>query len=168
MDLYIDTNQVDFLLTDLLVTTEAREYIVVINPGVRITSSAVGNYAFDTGVLFAGATLKIINQGFIVGAGGAGGNGAIELTTTTSTAGLGGGDALNIQVDTTLDNLTGLVGGGGGGGGGAGADDDTPPDGNGGGGGGGAGDNAAAGGIGNGIANDGEVGSFNFPGAGGS
>jgi hypothetical protein len=168
VDLYITEDQVDLLLTDLLTTTEAREYVVVIGAGVRMTSSAVGIFALRTGTLFAGATLRIINQGFIVGAGGIGGNGAIENPATVAGQGSDGGNAFNLTVDTVLDNLTGLIGSGGGGGGGAGASDSLPIDSNGGGGGGGSGDNDAAGGIGNGVANDGNVGSFNFPGTGGT
>jgi hypothetical protein len=164
VDLYIDTDKVDYLLTSELTTTEAREYVVVINSGVIITASATSADAFDTGTLFAGATLKLINQGFIVGASGAGGAGSENDNTGPGIAGSNGGPALNIQVDTTLDNLTGLIGGGGGGGGGGGSDLGN----DGGGGGGGAGDVAGAGGGSFGGSYNGEAGSFNFPGAGGT
>lgn len=173
VDLYIDVDKVDYLLTDELVTTEAREYIVVINSAIRITSSSTSEIAFDTGVLFAGATLKLINQGYIVGPGGDGGKGALwedPGPEVPETDGLDGGDALNLQVDTTLDNLSGLIGGGGGGGTG-GIVFDTIPKSVGGGGGGGAGDIGGIGGDdGEGLSDPpfvGEDGSFNFPGEGG-
>ncbi len=169
VDLYIDSDKEDFLLTDLLTTTEAREYVVVINSGVRITSTSTSISAFNTGVFFAGATLKIINQGFIVGAGGIGRAGAeviFGVEEINAITGLPGGDAFNLLVDTILDNLTGLIGGGGGGGGGGGADNDHPSTNGGGGGGGGAGDNNASGGS-SAFADPGESGSFNFGGNGG-
>ena len=169
VDLYINTNAVDFLLTDLLTTTEAREYIVVISSGVRFTASSVSNYAFDTGVLFAGATLKLINQGFIVPSGGFGGFGGEKVgpdPAINGGNGFDGGDGLNIQVTTILDNLSGLIAGGGGGG--QGGNPGTVGSTWGGGGGGGAGDTGGAGGLASGgTATDGEAGSFNFPGDGG-
>lgn len=172
VDLFIDSDKEDYLLTDDLVTTEAREYVVVINSSVRITSSAVGVFAFDTGNLFAGATLKLINQGFIVGAGGNAGDGAYYnvplVISISATNGTIGGNALTIRIDTTLDNLTGLIGSGGGGSGGSGAFTVGPGVGYAGGSGGSAGEIPGLGGV---SANgdpllDGEDGSFNFFGSG--
>lgn len=169
-DLIIDENQVDYDLGANLVTDEAREYIVIINSGVRITASGTGVYAFDQGAFFAGATLRLVNQGFIVAAGGFGGNGGARDEPEPTppfppTDGGNGGNALNLTTDTVLDNLTGLIGGGGGGGG-AGASNITVDSG-GGGGGGGAGDTGGNGGAGGNLAEGGEDGSFDFAGDGG-
>lgn len=172
-DLYITSDQVDFVLTDLLATTEAREYTVVINSGVKITASTRLTIAFSTGTLFAGASLKIINQGFIVPAGGSGGRGGVKDgpdPAINSTPGTSGGTGMSFQCNATIDNLSGLIAGGGGGGGGGNSDGVTV-DSAGGGGGGGAGDIGGAGGqvlppvTGS---NDGTAGNFNFNGVGGA
>lgn len=123
-DLYINEDQEDYVLSDHLTTTEAIEYVVVVGAGVIISASSTSAKAFTTGSLFAGATIKIINLGFIVGAGGKGGNGALEeydaesdsCLTPSLANGSDGGDALNLTVDTTVDNGFGFIGGGGGGG----------------------------------------------------
>ena len=131
-DLYITENQTDYLLTDDLTTTEAREYVVVIASNVDILSSGSGSTnpfkaAFAVGNHFAGSTIKIINLGRIIGYGGAGGSGG-DITwgdptgtaSLPSTAATAGGDGLALgNVDVTIDNTFGLIAGGGGGGGGA-------------------------------------------------
>lgn len=125
-DLYISVDKVDYLLTDELTTTEAREYVVVINTNVTISSSSALIKSFNQGAFFAGATLKLVILGRILGAGGAGGtggdaasSGAVPPTicsVVTSGNGSDGGDALNLTTDTIIDNGFGFIGGGGGGG----------------------------------------------------
>lgn len=184
-DLYITEDKEDYLLTDDLTTTEAVEYVVVVSSGVKISASSTSSVAFDTGSLFAGATLKIINLGFIVGAGGDGGSGgaAVYDSETVSCLSLAhpnggdGGDALNLTVDTVIDNGFGLIGGGGGGGVGTPGNCTVAPPlavgGNGGGGGQGlAGGAAGDAGLGSGApdSSDGEIGvagSFATPGGNG-
>lgn len=75
-------------------------------------TAGTGSFALRTGTFPAGSVLKIINQGYIRGRGGAGGDGA---------AGVGGagGTALYIDFPCTVDNSAGYIFGGGGGGGGA-------------------------------------------------
>jgi len=124
VDLYINSDKDDYLLTDDLTTTEAREYIVVINTGVKICATTTANAAFRQGTFFAGATLKIINLGQILGMGGAGGTGGdmgAYPTCTVGTPGNGsdGGDALSITTDATVDNTFGNIFSGGGGASGA-------------------------------------------------
>lgn len=75
---------------------------VTINSGVYVGSSSTGSYAFDTGATFpAGSTLAVINNGYILGAGGA--------------SAAAGGTALMAQAPVTVTN-NGTIGGGGGGG----------------------------------------------------
>ena len=120
-DLYITEDKTDYLLTDDLTTTEAREYVVVINSGVKICASSTANAAFRQGTFFAGATLKIVNLGQILGHGGDGGTGGSMSSFPTCSAGTpsngsAGSDALDLTTDATIDNGFGLIYGGGGGG----------------------------------------------------
>ena len=114
-DLYISVDKDNYLLTDELTTTEAREYIVVINSGVNVCST------FNQGTFFAGATLKLINLGSIFGKGGTGGTGG-DITAPAvlgiPTNGVSGTLALNLTTNTIIDNGFGLIAGGGGGEGG--------------------------------------------------
>jgi len=75
---------------------------VTINSGVYVGSSSTGSYAFDTGATFpAGSTLAVVNNGYILGAGG--------------TSAAAGGTAFRAQAAVTVTN-NGTIGGGGGGG----------------------------------------------------
>lgn len=113
VDLYINASTQDYILSDILNPVEVREYIVVINTGVDIGATSTANYSFDTGAFPVGASLKIINLGRTLGAGG---NGADPVERPGSVDGHGGGIAINLQVDTIIDNLSGFIAGGGGGG----------------------------------------------------
>lgn len=154
----ITTNQVDYnLFVALGSPTGAQEIVVTINSGVNVTASSTSTPAFDTGPLPAGSTLRIINNGRIQGAGGRGGNGGQPASPGQSA--FPGGIALNLTLDTTIDNGSGQIwGGGGGGGGGAGGAA------SGSGGGGGAGQVPGAGGSGNAA---GSAGTSEAGGAGG-
>ena len=90
---------------------------ITINPGVNIGSSSTGSYAMLVPASFNPAdTVTIVNNGYIVGAGGSGGAG----TPTTGSPGNSGGNALYVNRPTTVTN-NGTVGAGGGGGGAGGA-----------------------------------------------
>lgn len=118
-----------------------------VNSGIVLSADSTGQYAFDTGVTFpAGTTLALINNGFVIGMGGAGG--------ASYTAGSNGGPALRAQYAIGIDAAGGVIGGGGGGGGGN----------KGGGGGGRSGRTDAAGGVG---APAGASGTFSSGGSGG-
>ena len=81
-----------------------------VNSGIVLSADSTGQYAFDTGVTFpAGTTLALINNGFVIGMGGAGG--------AAYTAGSNGGPALRAQYAIGIDAAGGVIGGGGGGGG---------------------------------------------------
>ena len=118
-----------------------------VNSGIVLSADSTGQYAFDTGVTFpAGTTLALINNGFVIGMGGAGG--------AMYTAGSNGGPALRAQYAIGIDAAGGVIGGGGGGGGSN----------KGGGGGGRSGRTDAAGGTG---APNGANGTFSSGGSGG-
>ena len=84
---------------------------VVVNAGVYLYSTSTATPAIDTGATFpTGSSVSLVNNGFIYGAGGAGGNGNV-----TPSAGGSGGTAIKAQVSTIVVN-NGVVAGGGGGG----------------------------------------------------
>jgi hypothetical protein len=83
---------------------------VTINGGVYVGGTTTGSYAFATGSGFpAQTTLKLINNGALVGKGGDGGSWGI--------VGGGGGPALYAQYPIAVFNNGTIAGGGGGGGG---------------------------------------------------
>lgn len=133
VDLYIEGNASDVILSDLLqsvsdfVNNVARDYVVVINQGVVLSATNDGqsNYAVNQGAFPPGATLTLVNAGEIIGKGGNGGNGALVIwengivpdpRVVDGFAGSDGGSAISFTTDSILNNLTGLIGGGGGGG----------------------------------------------------
>lgn len=162
VDLYITSDKVAYNLASAIVPVEVRQYVVVINSGVTIYGynfNAIQTAALIQGVFPVGSSLKIINQGFIVGFGGDGGDGAYYDDEPlgfppTSPAGDGqdGGLACQFTTPVVLDNSTGVIQGGGGGGGGGGVWTDSVQPANsdaaGGGGGGGAGRSSGKGGKG--------------------
>ena len=98
------------------------DVIFTINAGVVIGSDNPGFYAFFVDTSWsAGDTVRVVNNGTIVGAGGAAGSGANAApnngATTYGGTGGDGGPAVLVQRATTWVN-NGTVGGGGGGGGG--------------------------------------------------
>ena len=82
---------------------------VTVASGIVLSADSTSQYAFDTGATFpAGTTLTLVNNGFVIGMGGAGGAGW--------TAGSNGGPALRAQYAISIDAAGGVIGGGGGGG----------------------------------------------------
>ena len=152
-------------------------------------AQAGGTYALDTGNQWAsGDTVKIINNSQIVGAGGGAGQGGAGGNGGAAHAGQAGqaaSSAINLGIDTTIQNNGGNIRGGGGGGGGGGNSFQSF-DGkggaivhtaSGGGGGGGAGQNGGAAGArgaagnangNNLLATNGQAGSISGGGAGGA
>lgn len=112
----ISTNQVNFNLLTYLNANgwdPLARADVTIAPGVYIYSNSTGT----PGMVISGVYkkgVKITNNGFIVGMGGAGGNG----TNAAGGSGLPGGLALSVSSAVTINNTSGTIGGGGGGGGG--------------------------------------------------
>jgi len=100
----------------------ASKIVCTINSGIVISSNSTGTPALTIGTnVVGGATL--INNGTIVGMGGAGGGqsgapGTASFSYGPSSPGEGGGTALSTSVPTSITN-NGTIAGGGGGGGGA-------------------------------------------------
>jgi hypothetical protein len=145
----IASNCQDWNLTAVLGTLGAPATInILVNKGVIIESSSPGVPAMDLSGLISGCTVNLINNGYILGRGGDGGDGAwanypgsgstvqaagVATAGTMAIKGPGSGCTFNIT------NANGFIWGGGGGGGGAGAFSGSPTNGLGNGGGGGAG-----------------------------
>jgi len=112
--IYISINEQNLNLYDRYVAligsapTASTDAVYKVRAGVVVGSATTGGYAVDTGTGWpSGATITLINEGHIVGAGGAGGSQADR-------DGQSGGDAMNLQFDLALNNLN-IIGGGGGG-----------------------------------------------------
>lgn len=91
-----------------------------INPGVVISSGSTAA-AFSVPADFAaGDTVRIVNNGTVIGRGGNGGGGGQGYPGGTDAGGSGGSGstALSVSRPTTVTNNGNLFGGGGGGGGG--------------------------------------------------
>jgi len=96
--------------------TDALLATVTINSGIYVYSNSTGTAAFASGAIPADSTLALINNGHIMGMGGAG-----ACYNNTNVAGTAGGQAMNIDADLamTITNGSGHIYGGGGGGGGS-------------------------------------------------
>jgi hypothetical protein len=134
--------------SDITITVNSEVYVWsnnTSNPGLIIN-----------GGLISGDTLKLVNNGYIIGKGGLGATG----TYFTANSGFSGGSALKILTNITIDNYSYIAGGGGGGGAGTYPVYNTGVETGGGGGGAGGGNGGAggyrgdrAGGIGGSIGN---------------
>lgn len=93
---------------------------VTIASGVVVSANNTSAYAFDTGSSFPnGTTVALVNNGYVIGMGGAGGNEGYNTLSPNEPgyAGYPGGPALRAQAPISVTN-NGVIGGGGGGGGG--------------------------------------------------
>ncbi len=82
---------------------------ITVNSGIVVGGASISSYAFDTGTSFTtGSIINLVNNGYIVGAGGKGADSA--------QVGGNGGPALIAQYGISITN-NGTIGGGGGGGG---------------------------------------------------
>ena len=92
-------------------TAGASDITITVNAGVYLysTSTATPGLTLTGGT--AGDTITLVNQGYIMGQGGNGGN--------SVSSGAAGGPALSLSFNTTINNTyaTAYIGGGGGGGG---------------------------------------------------
>jgi hypothetical protein len=104
----------------------AGAWAVTIASGVTISSNSSSTPALDTGTFPSGSSLTLINNGTIVGAGGAGGvityqfvccdGDGNQYQAPVSNPGAAGGTAFRAQVALSLTNNGSIWGGGGGGG----------------------------------------------------
>ena len=88
--------------------------VATINSGIYVSSNATGTPGLTVNGSFPGG-VALINNGFIIGMGGAGGQGRLG----TGFGGSSGGGALSVSTPISITNM-GPIGGGGGGGGGGG------------------------------------------------
>lgn len=142
--------------------------------GVVLQSPNRGTPALDFSGFAAGSVISFVNNGYILGAGGAGGRGATydsdDGDSTLAQPGEAGGTALRLPSALTTFNITnnGHIWGGGGGGGGGGANNGDVSWAGGGGGGAGGGDRGPSSGLGiGGRGSIGRLGTFGAGGAGG-
>lgn len=92
---------------------------ITVNAGIYVYASSTGAYGMQTGSTFpAGSTLSVVNNGFILGRGGNGGN-CPTVNSANGNPGTAGGPAFLASNAVTITN-NGTIGGGGGGGGSAG------------------------------------------------
>jgi hypothetical protein len=96
---------------------------ITINSGVHLIPTSAAKYGIRTGGSYGKYILEIINEGDILGFGGAGGRGGSD-GGGNGAAGGDGSPAFLVEADVTLSGSGNILGGGGGGGGGAGARDD--------------------------------------------
>lgn len=120
----IASNQTNANLRTLAVNAgwnQSSKVVATINSGVYISANSTGTPGLTINGSFPGG-LNLINNGFIVGMGGAGGVGKSSDgggTPFGGSAGSAGGGALSVSSAVTITN-NGTIGGGGGGGGGGG------------------------------------------------
>lgn len=126
----ISSNQTNLSLYSLAGSpATAGNYVFTIQTGVVVYATATNVPALDASGFPSGTTISIINNGSIIGKGGAGGAGGAAFrnfgvnSVNNGTAGGAGGDAIKLGTNNvTIDNTSGnIFGGGGGGGGGGGA-----------------------------------------------
>ncbi|MTJ94335.1 MAG: hypothetical protein F8N36_15965 [Desulfovibrio sp.] len=86
---------------------------VTVNGGVVVGSTSTSAYALTVqGAFPPGSSLALVNNGYIVGAGGAGSS----TSLASSGSGEKGGNALYVQIPVYVSNAGVIAGGGGGGG----------------------------------------------------
>jgi hypothetical protein len=120
----ISANTANYSLTSIVANTflgggyvaGITDTVITINNGVYVYSPSTATPAFSISNFASGDTVKIINNGAIIGTGGAGGTGA-NYGGSASGGGTGG-TALYSRFATSVQNNGGIAGGGGGGGGG--------------------------------------------------
>ena len=86
---------------------------LTINSGIYVGSSSTGTYALTITGFSAGDVVNLINNGTIIGKGGAGGSSANDAAGNPGNA---GGNAILLQCPVNITN-NGIIAGGGGGGG---------------------------------------------------
>ena len=86
---------------------------VTINSGIYIGSSSTSTYALTITGFVNGDTVNLINNGFIIGAGG---NGGAGRSNNSGLPGDPGGNALLLECPVNITNNGTIAGGGGGGG----------------------------------------------------
>ena len=99
--------------------------VLTINSGVNVYASSTAVYALTTGTGWVGgSSIQLINNGKIIGRGGAGGMGGAAYQSTpwanAGEVGGAGGNAMRLTIPATITGSGSIIAGGGGGGGGGG------------------------------------------------
>ena len=120
----ISSNQTNANLRSLAVTAgwnQSSKVVATIGSGVYVSSNSTGTPGLTINGSFPGG-VELVNNGFIIGMGGAGGRGGnyVPTSETYGVSGSSGGLALSVSTAVTITN-NGTIGGGGGGGGGGGS-----------------------------------------------
>jgi hypothetical protein len=123
----ISSNQTNANLRTLAVNAgwnQSSKVVATISSGIYISSNATGTPALTVNGSFPGG-VELINNGFIVGMGGAGGAGGnvLDGIPVNGSVGNSGGLALSVSSAVSITNNSTIAGGGGGGGGGGAAFD---------------------------------------------
>lgn len=114
---YILQDTADLNLFDLAGRpTQPVDLVFEILPGITVYSTSASTPALDTGVFPAGSTIKLINRGQIIGAGGSGATEVWQDPTIVFVPPGAGGPAIGMRSPLTVDNSGGSILGGGGGG----------------------------------------------------
>lgn len=90
------------------------DVVFTVNSGVYVYSTNTSNAGLTVGTFTSGDTISIVNNGYIIGMGGAGGGGT---TLNTVYPGQTAGPALSLGFNISITNNGYIAGGGGGGGG---------------------------------------------------
>jgi hypothetical protein len=121
----ISSNQTNYVLNTAKVANYkpgTTDVTLIIESGIYVSSNATSGPALDVDTSWAaGDTITIVNNGFIVGRGGAGGGGGTGNPGNFSTSGFpgsAGGLALRVSRAVSINNTGTIAGGGGGGRGG--------------------------------------------------
>lgn len=117
----INTNTTDYVLRNQLISNgwngvSPVNVTITIASGIYLYASSTSVYALNLGNLSTGSRVTLINNGYILGRGGNGGNSAYG----PGGSGYGGGPAVFVSSTTLVTIINNGVIGGGGGGGGAG------------------------------------------------
>jgi hypothetical protein len=119
----IASNQTNANLRTLAIAAgwdELAPLVATINSGIYVSSNSTGTPAMLVSGSFPNG-VELVNNGFIVGMGGAGGRGGNQGGTSGGTAGATGGLAFSVASAISVRNNGTIAGGGGGGGGGSGS-----------------------------------------------
>jgi hypothetical protein len=119
-NLTISSNQTNANLRTLAINAgwnQSTKLVATINSGVYVSSNATNTPALTVSGSFPNG-VELINNGFIVGMGGAGGAGG-QAFANNGASGLAGGLAVSVSSPISISNTGTIAGGGGGGGGGS-------------------------------------------------
>ena len=118
----LSSNQTNYQLTTASVpgySAGNTDVTLEINSGVYVYSTATTNAGLIVGPFDSGDTVSIVNNGYIIGRGGNGGNSnPVSTFGVTPPAAQAGGPAINLNYPVSITNNSYIAGGGGGGRGG--------------------------------------------------